>query len=550
MDSDEGQPLQIVSTGEDEDKNEFILLEDNIERILNKIPAGTKVAILSVVGAFRSGKSFLLTFFLRYLRHGSSDDLSTAWMTASGDALREGNVNEKKSSPEEGTGDLKGFAWCGGQSRQTTGIWMWSEPFLRKVSSHPEKIAILLMDTQGMFDNETTMTLTAQIFGLSTMISSYQIYNVDKRIQEDNLQHLALFSEYGRMALGEQNTDTPADDVVNEVHDDCNTENETEDVKPDTNVIVKSPFQRIEFLVRDWQNFDTDWEDALESGKSENEVFKAYHSEMMEYLHSVIKSRGASDLQSTRDQISRCFEKVGCFLLPHPGFHVIKKNYAGDIEKIEASFRGLLNHYVRFIFDTIIEPKRINNRSITGPELLNFIKAYAAMFEHDGSCFPKAMTMLEATADANNRNAYDMAIKSYKSAMDAVAGPEGHFVKESNLNVIHKESLQSALSIFNEIAEMGSEVAIGRKRTELLDDIEKERKRYFDSNAYRNPFRNVEFFALPLIIATLSWILAVIVDSTCSTDICERAEDGFQNIYLFIFFGFLVVAWRHVIGSW
>jgi len=28
-----------------------------------------------------------------------------------------------------------------------------------------------------------------------------QIYNVDKRIQEDNLQHLALFSEYGRMAL-------------------------------------------------------------------------------------------------------------------------------------------------------------------------------------------------------------------------------------------------------------------------------------------------------------------------------------------------------------
>jgi hypothetical protein len=24
---------------------------------------------------------------------------------------------------------------------------------------------------------------------------------VDKRIQEDNLQHLALFSEYGRMAL-------------------------------------------------------------------------------------------------------------------------------------------------------------------------------------------------------------------------------------------------------------------------------------------------------------------------------------------------------------
>jgi hypothetical protein len=68
-----------------------------------------------------------------------------------------------------------GFAWAGGQNRQTTGIWMWSEPFIRKVASYPEPIAILLMDTQGMFDNETTMALTARIFGLSTLISSYQV---------------------------------------------------------------------------------------------------------------------------------------------------------------------------------------------------------------------------------------------------------------------------------------------------------------------------------------------------------------------------------------
>lgn len=32
-------------------------------------------------------------------------------------------------------------------------------------------------------------------------LSSCQIYNVEKRIQEDHLQQLALFSEYGRMAL-------------------------------------------------------------------------------------------------------------------------------------------------------------------------------------------------------------------------------------------------------------------------------------------------------------------------------------------------------------
>ena len=77
---------------------------------------------------------------------------------------------------------------------------MWSDPYFLQRSSGDE-VAILLVDTQGMFDHETTVGLTAAIFGLSTLLSSYQIYNVDKRIQEDNLQQLALFSEYGRMAF-------------------------------------------------------------------------------------------------------------------------------------------------------------------------------------------------------------------------------------------------------------------------------------------------------------------------------------------------------------
>ncbi len=74
---------------------------------------------------------------------------------------------------------------------------MWGEPFIRK-SSRGEDIAVFLVDTQGMFDSETSQMLTASIFGLSTLLSSRQIYNVDKRVQEDNLQHLALFTEYGR----------------------------------------------------------------------------------------------------------------------------------------------------------------------------------------------------------------------------------------------------------------------------------------------------------------------------------------------------------------
>ena len=77
---------------------------------------------------------------------------------------------------------MSNFAWRGGQERQTTGIWMWSEPFLRTPRGSSEQVAVLLMDTQGMFDNETSMALTAQIFGLSTFVSSFQVIVLSKAL--------------------------------------------------------------------------------------------------------------------------------------------------------------------------------------------------------------------------------------------------------------------------------------------------------------------------------------------------------------------------------
>eukprot|EP00600_Ochromonadales_sp_CCMP1393_P009432 CAMPEP_0174971978 /NCGR_PEP_ID=MMETSP0004_2-20121128/10349_1 /TAXON_ID=420556 /ORGANISM="Ochromonas sp., Strain CCMP1393" /LENGTH=253 /DNA_ID=CAMNT_0016222101 /DNA_START=47 /DNA_END=806 /DNA_ORIENTATION=- len=235
------QPLQIIVTG-DSETDYFRLREENLASIVGKIPDGCKVSIVSVVGAFRTGKSFLLNFFLRYLRCKTVDETSS-WMVAEGDELSEGNHNANDGwnviDPELSKKEMS-FAWRGGQERQTTGIWMWSEPFIRQTKeTGGEDLAVLLMDTQGMFDNETTMTLTAQIFGLSTLVSSFQSknlidfpptltimqthpkppyettlpatidLNVDKRIQEDNLQHLALFSEYGRMALSGKSVPEP-----------------------------------------------------------------------------------------------------------------------------------------------------------------------------------------------------------------------------------------------------------------------------------------------------------------------------------------------------
>ncbi|CAM9916646.1 unnamed protein product [Choristocarpus tenellus] len=194
----ENRPVQLVKTGDAEDNYSFKLCEENLDRVLAKVPKGVEVSVVSVVGAFRTGKSFLLSFFLRYLKSGSGDDPSEAWITADGTSLREGNLNVGQNGDAESY--PQSFQWRGGSDRMTTGIWMWSEPFLRRVANGTT-VAVLLVDTQGMFDNETSMGLTTCIFALSTLLSSCQIYNVEKRIQEDHLQQLALFSEYGRMAI-------------------------------------------------------------------------------------------------------------------------------------------------------------------------------------------------------------------------------------------------------------------------------------------------------------------------------------------------------------
>jgi hypothetical protein len=139
-------------------------------------------------------------------------------------------------------------------------------------------------------------------------------------------------------------------------------------------------------LVRDWPNFDADWDEEVEGdgegaekdskaaaeededdglvvvetdGDGEVETKKGSHvksqkkegvyrtlrEEMRTYLRDVIKDRGLGDLQSTREQIARCFSTVDCFLLPHPGLAVTKKNFDGSLDAIGSSFKGLINRY-------------------------------------------------------------------------------------------------------------------------------------------------------------------------------------------------------------
>ena len=86
---------------------------------------------------------------------------------------------------------LTGFSWKSGTDRDTTELVVWSDFFLYD-APNGQKIAIYLMDTQGLFDHESSPTDNARIFSLSTLISSAQILNLFSNIQEDNLEYLQV----------------------------------------------------------------------------------------------------------------------------------------------------------------------------------------------------------------------------------------------------------------------------------------------------------------------------------------------------------------------
>lgn len=483
---EEPRALQIVSIGTEEDSYAFTFHKEKLESIMKHIPSDTKVAVVSVVGAFRTGKSFLLSFFLRYLHHLTNK------------AKADGGQTKGRWFEEVESLGNDGFHWRAGSDRNTTGIWIWSHPHMLP----DQNLAVLLVDTQGMFDNETTMGLTASIFGLSTLLSSYEVYNVDKMIGEDALQQLSLFTEYARAAMANSQ------------------EKEGE-----------KPFQQIEFLVRDWQHFEEE-EDCEEMAR-----------EMDRVLEKVMATREAKDLQETREQITMCFEKITCYGLVHPGFPVTKKSYAGEINKIEPLFLELLDKYCPRVFDNLA-PKKIHGRELTGEELASFIESYAELFS-SGASFPEASTMLEATAGANNTNATNLAIKAYKERMDKVAGPQcSNYLKSEELAEEHRLVMMQSLEVFDSIANFGSKRSIEKSKRNLMAKIDDDFEVYGKLNDSRNPLLGMEIYAIPLAVALVSYVARIIVDLTCTpwSSMCKSGSELFSHVYAVVFCFLLIVA--------
>ncbi|XP_014010312.2 atlastin-2 isoform X3 [Salmo salar] len=416
---EKARPIQIVLAHEDDHK--FELDTAALEKLLlQEAVRDLNVVVVSVAGAFRKGKSFLLDFMLRYMLN--QQEQSDSWVGADDEPLT-------------------GFSWRGGCERETTGIQVWSQVF---VVNKPDgsKVAVLLVDTQGAFDSQSTIKDCATVFALSTMTSSVQVYNLSQNIQEDDLQHLQLFTEYGRLALEE---------------------------------IYLKPFQSLMFLIRDW-SYPYEHNYGLEGGKRFLEK------------RLQVKQNQHEELQTVRKHIHSCFSNISCFLLPHPGLKVATNPmFDGRLKDIDGDFKEALGNLVPLLLapENLVE-KEIGGAKVTCRDLVEYFKAYIKIYQ--GEELPHPKSMLQATAEANNLTAVAGAKDTYSKSMEMVCGGDKPYIAPADLERCHEEFKECSVRQFRSVKKMGGEDFCKKYQEQLEGELDEAYSNFHKHNEGKNIF--------------------------------------------------------------
>jgi len=139
-----------------QDTGEIQLLDDNFDVIYKQLKhledtgVINGIAVVSVAGAFRMGKSFLLDLFIHYLSTPSAQAVPD----------RRASADEEEEFVDPMFDDLnvlaeieKGHVFASRRcaDRVTVGIWVYSRVFVRPHSERGN-VGVLLIDTQGLYD--------------------------------------------------------------------------------------------------------------------------------------------------------------------------------------------------------------------------------------------------------------------------------------------------------------------------------------------------------------------------------------------------------------
>ncbi|ELU15920.1 hypothetical protein CAPTEDRAFT_120023, partial [Capitella teleta] len=176
--------------------------------------------------------------------------------------------------------------------------------------------------------------------------------------------------------------------------------------------------------------------------------------------------------RTMREHIHSCFDRIGCFLMPHPGKKVATNpEFKGQLADIEVEFMQHMKDLVPLLLTPQnLVMKEINGDKITGKDLVKYFKTYTKIYQGDELPEPKAI--FDATAETNHLVALCKAKEIHIQKMEAVCGGDEQYMKEEALIDQHKLTKSQAIEHFRSARKMGGTEVSNRFEERLQAEID------------------------------------------------------------------------------
>jgi atlastin len=359
-------PVNILEFRYCDGQFESILKEVEIARIFTQV-AGMPIILISFSGDQGVGKSFLLSLCVRFLKYSTEHGQP---LTASDRQWMD--LNRR----------LDAFDWGYTHNRGSTkGIYIWSKPFILSEESGTE-VALFLMDTQGNFDAQTESTVNSIVYGLSTLVSSIQVYNFKEKLLAYDYKHFVILSEY----------------AANVAYVPANEE--------------ETRFQKLVFLIRDFP-----------PRMCPNGV-PPMREHVLQYFLNENDAQISGEIRQYITNIKALYSEIDGFIMPNPGEEVqgasSSKTY--NLDAIGERFLTHLQMFMLWMFGTeninLKNFKRIDGQQIRSEELIAYFYHFHEKLKNLRQKEMLSIGALnEALIESSNENAIKVALAYYCNQM-------------------------------------------------------------------------------------------------------------------------------------
>jgi len=221
------------------------------------------------------------------------------------------------------------------------------------------------------------------------------------------------------------------------------------------------PFQKLLFLVRDWQ-FSQDAGFGFEGGR--------------QLLNRVMNVQDVQEEQFIllRKHIESSFGSLECFLLPYPGQTVAEDpNFSGSPEQIDARFMKYLTELTdNMLSPENLKPKVIGGREVRCGEMLDYFIKYMHIFS--GDTLPQPKSIFETTAQLVYLHALNDAKELYAQILDEMLPKDRELpVTDEQLKKVHTNASTKSVLAFKDSAKFGDMEKRNQVEKTLISDIKK-----------------------------------------------------------------------------